>query len=221
MVGHDHPPAYRFNGGQKMIYWIVVLGGGAVAVSGYLLMFPFYGTDIADHAERRDGPRHRRNAVHRRHARAHLYRHDRHGRRIRGHGRRARSTSIGRRSTTPVARARCPRTIKPIANTTGSNARRVVGRGWLVTRHVDRNHHREHNVERLLRVKAIRHRFDSRLRWSATGKSALVCNLATMLLFMLPIETNARRRWRGAFGNLGRTAWFPRSSLTFVFRRGD
>src|SRR5207244_194088 len=44
IVGHDHPPAYRFNGGQKMIYWIVVLGGAAVAVSGYLLMFPFSGT---------------------------------------------------------------------------------------------------------------------------------------------------------------------------------
>ena len=48
MVGHKHPPAYRFNAGQKMIYWIVVLGGTAVAVSGYLLMFPFYGTNIAD-----------------------------------------------------------------------------------------------------------------------------------------------------------------------------
>ena len=48
MVGHKHPPAYRFNAGQKMIYWIVVLGGAAVAVSGYLLMFPFYGTNIAD-----------------------------------------------------------------------------------------------------------------------------------------------------------------------------
>jgi len=47
IVGHDHPPAYRFNAGQKMIYWIVVLGGGAVAVTGYMLMFPFYGTDIA------------------------------------------------------------------------------------------------------------------------------------------------------------------------------
>jgi formate dehydrogenase subunit gamma len=46
MVGHDHPPAFRFNAGQKAIYWIVVLGGGAVAVSGYVLMFPFYGTDI-------------------------------------------------------------------------------------------------------------------------------------------------------------------------------
>jgi formate dehydrogenase subunit gamma len=48
MVGHDHPPARRFNAGQKMIYWIVVLGGGAVAITGYLLMFPFAGaTSIA------------------------------------------------------------------------------------------------------------------------------------------------------------------------------
>ena len=29
-----------------MIYWIVVLGGSAVAASGYVLIFPFYGTDI-------------------------------------------------------------------------------------------------------------------------------------------------------------------------------
>jgi formate dehydrogenase subunit gamma len=47
IVGDDDPPAYRFNAGQKLIYWIVVLGGGAVAVTGYLLMFPFYGTGIA------------------------------------------------------------------------------------------------------------------------------------------------------------------------------
>jgi formate dehydrogenase subunit gamma len=46
IVGHDHPPAYRFNGGQKTIYWIVVIGGTAVAVSGYVLMFPFYGTGV-------------------------------------------------------------------------------------------------------------------------------------------------------------------------------
>jgi formate dehydrogenase subunit gamma len=46
IVGPDHPPAYRFNAGQKAIYWIVVLGGAAVAVSGYVLIFPFYGTDI-------------------------------------------------------------------------------------------------------------------------------------------------------------------------------
>jgi formate dehydrogenase subunit gamma len=42
LIGHDHPPAYRFNAGQKAIYWIVVLGGGFVAASGYALMFPFY-----------------------------------------------------------------------------------------------------------------------------------------------------------------------------------
>jgi formate dehydrogenase subunit gamma len=47
IVGDDDPPSYRFNAGQKLIYWIVVLGGGAIAISGYLLMFPFYGTGIA------------------------------------------------------------------------------------------------------------------------------------------------------------------------------
>jgi formate dehydrogenase subunit gamma len=42
-----HPPAGKFNGGQKIIFWLVVLGALALAVSGYILMFPFYGTDIA------------------------------------------------------------------------------------------------------------------------------------------------------------------------------
>ena len=46
LVGRDHPPAYRFNAGQKVVYWIVVLGGGAAALTGYALIFPFYGTDI-------------------------------------------------------------------------------------------------------------------------------------------------------------------------------
>jgi formate dehydrogenase subunit gamma len=46
MVGHKHPPAHKFNAGQKLLYWIVVLGGAAVAVTGYVLMFPFYGTEI-------------------------------------------------------------------------------------------------------------------------------------------------------------------------------
>jgi len=47
IVGKGHPPAARFNAGQKLIYWIVVLGGGLIAASGYVLMFPFYVTDIA------------------------------------------------------------------------------------------------------------------------------------------------------------------------------
>ena len=111
IVGHDHPPAYRFNAGQKMIYWIVVLGGGAVAVTGYLLMFPFYGTDIAGMQLAQ--------IVHGMVAvlfvaamlGAHLHRHHRHGRRLRGDGRAARSTSTGPSSTTASGSRRSrPRT---------------------------------------------------------------------------------------------------------------
>lgn len=47
LVGKGHPPAGRFNAGQKMVFWITILGGGAVAVSGYFLIFPFFATDIA------------------------------------------------------------------------------------------------------------------------------------------------------------------------------
>jgi formate dehydrogenase subunit gamma len=47
IVGDRQPAAGRFNAGQKMVYWIVVLGGTAMAVTGYLLMFPFYLTNIA------------------------------------------------------------------------------------------------------------------------------------------------------------------------------
>jgi formate dehydrogenase subunit gamma len=47
LIGRDHPPARRFNGGQKLIFWTVVLGGIALSVSGVLLLFPFQFTDIA------------------------------------------------------------------------------------------------------------------------------------------------------------------------------
>jgi formate dehydrogenase subunit gamma len=47
LVGHGHPPARKFNGGQKVVFWVTILGGGAVAISGFLLMFPFAVTDIA------------------------------------------------------------------------------------------------------------------------------------------------------------------------------
>jgi formate dehydrogenase subunit gamma len=46
IVGDKHPDAERFNAGQKVVYWVVVLGGALVAVTGYMLMFPFYGTTI-------------------------------------------------------------------------------------------------------------------------------------------------------------------------------
>jgi formate dehydrogenase subunit gamma len=42
-----HPPAGRFNAGQKAVFWVTVLGGAVVAASGYILLFPFAVTDIA------------------------------------------------------------------------------------------------------------------------------------------------------------------------------
>jgi formate dehydrogenase subunit gamma len=46
-VGAKHPPAGRFNAGEKLVFWFALGGGIAVAVSGYLLLFPFYLTNIA------------------------------------------------------------------------------------------------------------------------------------------------------------------------------
>ena len=36
-----HPPAKRFNAGQKIIFWVVILGGGSLTASGLALLFPF------------------------------------------------------------------------------------------------------------------------------------------------------------------------------------
>jgi formate dehydrogenase subunit gamma len=47
LIGSKHPTAGRFNAGQKMIFWFVVGAGAAAAISGYLLIFPFYVTNIA------------------------------------------------------------------------------------------------------------------------------------------------------------------------------
>lgn len=35
-----HPPAGKFNAGQKLIFWAVTLGGVALSVTGYFLLFP-------------------------------------------------------------------------------------------------------------------------------------------------------------------------------------
>ncbi len=47
IVGPKHPPAGRFNAGEKLVFWSALVFGTAVSVSGYLLLFPFYVTDIA------------------------------------------------------------------------------------------------------------------------------------------------------------------------------
>lgn len=36
-----HPPARKFNFGQKLIFWAVILGGASLGASGLALMFPF------------------------------------------------------------------------------------------------------------------------------------------------------------------------------------
>lgn len=41
LIGKGHPPAERFNGGQKTVFWMVILGGLALSVSGVYLLFPF------------------------------------------------------------------------------------------------------------------------------------------------------------------------------------
>jgi formate dehydrogenase subunit gamma len=43
-----HPTAGRFNAGEKLVFWLALAAGAPVAISGYLLMFPFYGTNILD-----------------------------------------------------------------------------------------------------------------------------------------------------------------------------
>ena len=41
LVKGSHPPARKFNAGQKILYWLVVLGGISLSVSGIALLWPF------------------------------------------------------------------------------------------------------------------------------------------------------------------------------------
>jgi formate dehydrogenase subunit gamma len=45
-IASKHAPARRFNAGEKLVFWGVLGAGAAVSVSGLLLLFPFYVTDI-------------------------------------------------------------------------------------------------------------------------------------------------------------------------------
>ncbi len=47
-IKNKHAPAGRFNLGEKLVYWLSLAAGIAVSVSGFLLLFPFFGTDIAE-----------------------------------------------------------------------------------------------------------------------------------------------------------------------------
>jgi formate dehydrogenase subunit gamma len=46
-IKSKHAPARRFNAGEKLVFWGVLGAGAAVSVSGFLLLFPFYVTNIA------------------------------------------------------------------------------------------------------------------------------------------------------------------------------
>ncbi len=41
IFGKGHPPAKKFNAGQKLIFWAVIILGTSISVSGISLLFPF------------------------------------------------------------------------------------------------------------------------------------------------------------------------------------
>ncbi len=41
IIGSGHPPAKKFNAGQKIIFWSVIILGGSISASGLALLFPF------------------------------------------------------------------------------------------------------------------------------------------------------------------------------------
>jgi formate dehydrogenase subunit gamma len=46
-IKRRHPPARRFNAGEKLVFWLALAAGAAIAASGLLLLFLFYLTNIA------------------------------------------------------------------------------------------------------------------------------------------------------------------------------
>ena len=42
----SHPPAHKFNAGQKLIFWAVVVSGVLLSLSGLTLMFPLWWADM-------------------------------------------------------------------------------------------------------------------------------------------------------------------------------
>ncbi len=45
---HSHPPAKKFNAGQKLIFWGVAIGSLSLSLSGWALLFPYEHTFFAD-----------------------------------------------------------------------------------------------------------------------------------------------------------------------------
>lgn len=41
ILWRSHPPARKFNAGQKILFWLVILGGVSISLSGISMLFPF------------------------------------------------------------------------------------------------------------------------------------------------------------------------------------
>jgi formate dehydrogenase subunit gamma len=41
IIGHGHPPAHKFNAVQKILFWLIILGGVSISLSGLSLMLPY------------------------------------------------------------------------------------------------------------------------------------------------------------------------------------
>ncbi|WP_204114438.1 formate dehydrogenase subunit gamma [Shimia biformata] len=48
IIGSAHPPAKKFNAGQKMIFWSVVIFGAVISITGLSLLFPYRFVFLAD-----------------------------------------------------------------------------------------------------------------------------------------------------------------------------
>jgi formate dehydrogenase subunit gamma len=46
LANGQHPPARRFNAGQKGIFWIVIIGGTLMSLSGWFLLFPYLPANV-------------------------------------------------------------------------------------------------------------------------------------------------------------------------------
>lgn len=46
LANGKHPPAKRFNAGQKGIFWMVIIGGTLMSVSGWFLLFPYIPANV-------------------------------------------------------------------------------------------------------------------------------------------------------------------------------
>jgi formate dehydrogenase subunit gamma len=44
---HGHPPAKKFNAGQKILFWMIMLGGLSISMSGWALLNPFQSSMFA------------------------------------------------------------------------------------------------------------------------------------------------------------------------------